>query len=197
MRDQARREAGEDLRMDGPLQPAFLQVIVVIEADAQDLGRHGHRRQEPDGVEVDRGRPREVRADAQQVRVARDQFGQRAREQRVAPREAMPAGARVYRNSGDTTCLEVNDAHGSPAVRATVVAPQISIDGASLLVASRRRHPPDGLPATKGDSGPREAIAGSRAASPIGGMPPRHCSDAHCLVLPAVRSAVRAHEVSA
>jgi hypothetical protein len=78
MSDQTRREAGEDFRIDRLLQPAFLQVIIVVETDAQNFRRYGHRRQQPDSVQVDCRRLPEASADAQQVCALCDQLGQSA-----------------------------------------------------------------------------------------------------------------------
>src|SRR5258707_9219494 len=118
MSDQTRREAGEDFRIGRLLQPAFFQVIIVVETDAQNFRRYGHRRQQPDSVQVDRRRLPEASADAQQVCALCNQLGQSAWKSAVALREAMPARAFIRGNSGDSTCFEMNDAHELPPVRA-------------------------------------------------------------------------------
>jgi hypothetical protein len=53
MSDQTRRKAGEDLRIGRLLQPAFRQVIIVVETDTQNFWRYGDRRQQSDSVQVD------------------------------------------------------------------------------------------------------------------------------------------------
>src|SRR5258705_135374 len=116
MSEQTRREAGEDFRIGRLLQPAFLQVIIVVDTDAQNLRRHGHRRQQPDSVQVDCRRLPEASADAQQVCALCDQLGQSAWKSAVALREAMPARAFIRGNSGDAISFVVIDAHESPAV---------------------------------------------------------------------------------
>jgi len=116
--DQTRREAREDFGIFRLLQPAFLQVIIVVETDAQNLRRYGHRRQQPDSVQVDCRRLPEASADAQQVCTLCDQLGQSAGKSAVALREATPARAFIHGNSGDPTCFEIDDAHELPAVRA-------------------------------------------------------------------------------
>jgi hypothetical protein len=59
----------------------------------------------------------EPSAGAQQVFASCNQLGQSAWESRVALREAMPARTFIRGNSGDSTCLEMNDSHESPTVR--------------------------------------------------------------------------------
>src|SRR5437870_12152328 len=90
MSDQTRREAGEDFRIGRLLQPAFLQVIIVVETDAQNFRRYGHRRQQSDSAQVDCRRLPEASADAQQVCALCDQLGQSAWKSAVPLREAMP-----------------------------------------------------------------------------------------------------------
>src|SRR5580700_11755893 len=111
MSDQTRREAGEDFRILRLLQPALLQVVIVVETDAQNFRRCGHRRQQPDSLQVDSGRLSEASADAQQVRALRDQRGQGAWKSTVWLREAMPAQALIRSNSGDSLCFKIGDAH--------------------------------------------------------------------------------------
>src|SRR6266702_8398133 len=111
MSDQARREAGEDFRIGLLLQPAFLQVIIVVETDAQNFRRYGHRRQQPDGVQVDCRRLPEASADAQQVCTLCDQLGQRAWKSAVPLRETMPARAFLGGNAWDSTFFKMDDAH--------------------------------------------------------------------------------------
>src|SRR5580658_8181458 len=110
MSDQTRREAGEDFRILRLLQPALLQVIIVVEADAQNFRRSGHRRQQPDILQVDCGRLPESSADTQQVCALCDQLGQGAWKSAVWPREAMPARAFIRGNSGDSTCFKIGNA---------------------------------------------------------------------------------------
>src|SRR6202051_2139400 len=118
MSDQTRRKAGEDFRIGRLLQPAFLQVIVVVETDAQNFRRYGHRRQQPDSVQVDCQRLPEASADAQQVCALFDQLGQSTWKSALPLRESMPARAFIRGNSGDSTCFEMDDAHkGAPLDR--------------------------------------------------------------------------------
>src|ERR1700728_4404992 len=117
MSDQTRREAAKNFRIDGLLQSAFRQVIIVIETDAQNFGRYGYRRQQSYSVQVDCGRLSEASAGAQQVCALCDQLGQSAWKSPVALREAMPARTFIRGNTGDSTGLEMNDSHESPAVR--------------------------------------------------------------------------------
>src|SRR6266481_6538424 len=114
MSDQTRREAGEDFRIVGLLQPAFLQVIIVVETNRQNFWRYGHRRQQPDSVQVDCRRLPEASADAQKVCALRDQLGQSAWKSAVPLREAMPARAFIRGNSGGSTCFEIDDTHDLP-----------------------------------------------------------------------------------
>src|SRR5947209_15055611 len=113
MSDQTRGEAGEDFRIVGLLQPAFLQVIIVVETNGQNFWRYGHWRQQPDSVQVDCRRLPETSADAQQVCALCDQLGQSAWESAVPLREAMPAQAFIRGKPGDATCFEMDDAHES------------------------------------------------------------------------------------
>src|SRR3989442_13223545 len=103
MRDQTCRETGEDFRIGRLLQPAFLQVIIVVETDAQNFRRYGHRRQQPDSGQIDCRRLPEASADAQQVCALCDQLGQRAWKSASPLREAMPARAFIRVNSADST----------------------------------------------------------------------------------------------
>src|SRR3989442_7217555 len=103
MSDQTRREADEDVWIGRLLQAAFLQVIIVVETDAQNFRRYGHRRQQPDSVQVDCRRLPEASADAQQVCALCDQLGQRAWKSAVPLRKATPARAFIRRNSRDST----------------------------------------------------------------------------------------------
>src|ERR1700758_1228147 len=103
MRDQTRREAGEDFRIRRLLQPAFLQVIIVVETDAQNFRRYGHRRQQVDSVQVDCRRLPKASADAQQVCALYDQLGQSAWKSVVPLREPVPARAFLRGNSRDST----------------------------------------------------------------------------------------------
>src|SRR5216683_3424446 len=118
MRDQTRREAGEDFRIGWLLQPALLQVIIVVETDAENFRRYGHRRQQPDSVQVDCRRLPKAPADAQQVCALCNQLGQGAWKSAVPLREAMPARAFIRGNSGNSTCFKMDDAHkGDPLAR--------------------------------------------------------------------------------
>src|SRR6267142_2914651 len=114
MSDQTRREAGEDFRIVGLLQPAFLQVIIVVETDGKNFRRYGHRWQQPDSTQVDCRRLPEASADAQQVCALCDQLGQSAWESAVPLREAMPARAFIRGNSGGSTYFEIGDTHELP-----------------------------------------------------------------------------------
>ena len=154
MSDQTRREAGEDFRIGRLLQPAFLQVIIVVETDAQNFGRYGHRRQQSDSVQVDCRRLPEASAGAQQVCALCDQLGQSAWKSPVAMREAMPARTFIRGNSGDSTFLEMSDSHESPAVRGSE---RHGSDEASVLVSLEWWHPPNGLSATSDEPGGRSA----------------------------------------
>src|SRR5882757_5083892 len=116
MSDQTSREAGEDFRIVRLLQPAFLQVIIVVETDAQNFRRYGHRRQQPDSVQVDCRRMPEASADAQQVCALCDQLGQSAWKSAVPLREAMRARAFIRGNSGGSTGFEIDDTHDLPPV---------------------------------------------------------------------------------
>src|SRR6266850_7320183 len=116
MSDQTRRETGEDFRIVRLLQTAFLQVIIVVETNGQNFRRYGHRRQQPDSVQVDYRRLPEASADAQQVCALRDQLGQSAWKSAVPLREAMPAGAFIRGNPGDSTCFKIDDTHNLPPV---------------------------------------------------------------------------------
>src|SRR5271154_3777602 len=111
MSDQTRREASEDFRILRLLQPTLLQVIIVVETDAQNFRRCGHRRQQPTGLQVDYPRLPEGSTDAQQVCALCDQLGQSAWKSAVPLREAMPARAFVRGNSGDSMCFKIDDAH--------------------------------------------------------------------------------------
>src|SRR5882724_6343168 len=111
MSDQTRREAGEDFRIGRLRQPAFRQVIIVVDTDAQNFRRYGHRRQQPDSVQVDCRRLPEASADAQQVCALCDQLGQSAWESAVPLREAMPARAFIRGNSAGSTCFEIDNTH--------------------------------------------------------------------------------------
>src|SRR5580704_2315982 len=111
MSDQTRREAGEDLRILRLLQPALLEVIAVVETDAQNFRRCGHRRQQPDILQIDCRRLPESSADAQQVCALCDQLGQSAWKSAVWLREAVPARAFIRGNSGDSACFKIEDAH--------------------------------------------------------------------------------------
>src|SRR6266478_10227685 len=107
MRDQTRCEAGEDFRIGR-----------LLETDAQNFRRYGHRRQQPDSVQVDCQRLPEASTDAQQVCALCDQLGQSAWKSDVPLREAMPARAFIRGNSGNSTCFKMDDAHnGDPLVR--------------------------------------------------------------------------------
>src|SRR6266436_9322254 len=118
MRDQTRREAGEDFRIGRFLQPAFLQMIIVVETDAQNFRRYGHRRQQPDSVQVDCRRLPEASADAQQVCALCYQLWQSTWKSAVLLREAMQARAFIRGNSVDSTCFKIDDAHkGDPLAR--------------------------------------------------------------------------------
>ena len=96
MSDQTRREAGEDFRILRFLQSAFLQVIIVVETDAQNFRWGGHRRQRPNSVQVDCWRLFEGFADTQQICTLCDQLGQRAWKSAVLLSEAAPARARGF-----------------------------------------------------------------------------------------------------
>src|SRR5216684_2967872 len=113
MSDQTRREASEDFRIGRLLQPAFLQVIIVVETDAQNFRRYGHRRQQPDSVQVDCRRLPEASADAQQVCALCDQLGQGTWKSAVSLCETMPARAFIRGNSGNSTCFKMDDEHKS------------------------------------------------------------------------------------
>src|ERR1700689_663027 len=99
MSDHTRREAGEDFRIVRLLQPALLEVIIVVETDAQNFRRCRHRRQQPDRLQVDYRRLSEASADAQQVCALCDELRQSAWKSTVWPREAMPARAFIRGNS--------------------------------------------------------------------------------------------------
>jgi hypothetical protein len=58
----------------------------------------------------------EASAGAQQVCALCDQLGQSAWKSPVALREAMPARTFIRGNSGNSTCLKMNDSHESPAM---------------------------------------------------------------------------------
>src|SRR5580698_5652417 len=111
MSDQTRREAGEDLRILRLLQPALLQVIIVIETNAQNFRWCGHRRQQVDSLQVDPRRLPEGPADMQQVCALCDQLGQSAWKSTVWLREAVPTRTFVRGNSGDSMCFKIDDAH--------------------------------------------------------------------------------------
>src|SRR6202041_2600296 len=118
MSDHTLREAAEDLRIDRLLQPAFFQVVIVVETDTQNFRRFRYRRQQADSVQVDCRRLSEAFADAQQVCTLCDKLGQRAWKSAFPPSESMPARAFIRANSGDSTCFKMNDAHnGAPLVR--------------------------------------------------------------------------------
>src|ERR1700733_6916330 len=118
MTDQTRRETREDFRIRRLLQPAFLQVIVVVETDAQNLRRYGHRRQQLDVVQVDCRRLPEASADAQQVCTLCDQLGKGTWKLAAPLRESVPARAFIGGDSGDSMCFKMDDAHrGAPLVR--------------------------------------------------------------------------------
>src|SRR6266576_1356320 len=114
MSDQTRREAREDFRIRRLLQPAFLQVIIVVETDAQNFRRYGHRRQQPHSVQVDCRRLPKASADPQQVFASCDQLGQSAWKSAVPLRETMPARAFIRGNSGGSTYFEIDDTHELP-----------------------------------------------------------------------------------
>src|SRR5271155_2736378 len=99
MSDQTRREAREDFRIRRLLQPTFLQVIIVVETDAQNFRRYGYRRQQPNSVQVDWRRLPEAPADLQQVCALCDQFGQSTWKSAVPLRESMPARTFIRGNS--------------------------------------------------------------------------------------------------
>src|ERR1700679_2090905 len=118
MRNQTRREAAEDFGIGWLLQPAFFQVIIVVETDAQNFRRCGHRRQQANSVQVDYWRLPEASTDAQQVCTLCDQLGKRAWKSTLMLREAMPARAFLRSNSEDSVYFKMNDAHESaPLVR--------------------------------------------------------------------------------
>src|ERR1700743_2743005 len=103
MSDQARREAAENFRIDRLLQPAFRQVIVVIETDAQNFRWFGYRRQQSHSGQVDCRRLPEASAGAQQVCALCDQLGQRAWKSALTLRETMPARTFIRGDSGHST----------------------------------------------------------------------------------------------
>src|SRR5580658_2760893 len=111
MSDQTRREASEDFRVLRFLQPTLLQVIIVVETDAQNFRRCGHRRQQPDILQVDCWRLPESSADAQQVCALCDQLGQGAWKSAVWLCEAMPARAFVRGNPWNSLRFKIDDAH--------------------------------------------------------------------------------------
>src|ERR1700677_1162146 len=76
--DQARREARENFGIDRLLKSAFLEVIIVVETDAEDFRRLGHRRQFSNCVQVDCAHGQMISACAQQICTLCDQFGQSA-----------------------------------------------------------------------------------------------------------------------
>jgi hypothetical protein len=118
MRDQTRREAGEDFRISRLLQPAFLQVIIVVEPDARNFRRYGDRRQQPDSLQVDCRRLPEATSYAQQVCALRDQLGKCAWKSAVPLGEAVPPRAFIRGNSWDSTRFKMDDTHkGDPLAR--------------------------------------------------------------------------------
>ena len=91
--DQARREARENFGIDRLFEPAFLEVIIVVEADTDDFRRLGNRRQYSNCVQVDCLHRQEVSTCVQQVCTLCNQFGQSAWEAAFALGNAMPARA--------------------------------------------------------------------------------------------------------
>src|SRR5580692_5572636 len=62
--DQTRREPCKNFGIHRLFKPAFLKVVIVVEADTEDFRWLGHRRQYPDSAQVDCGRAKKVSASA-------------------------------------------------------------------------------------------------------------------------------------
>ena len=75
VRDQAGRKPPENFGVDRLFESAFLNVIIVIETDTEDFRRLRHRRQYPNGVQVDGVHGQKVSACARQICTLRNQFG--------------------------------------------------------------------------------------------------------------------------
>jgi len=110
--EQTRREPPENFGIDRLFESAFLEVIIVVETDTEDFRWLRHRRQYPNGVQVDGVRAQKLSACAQQIRALRNQFGKGARKSAVALVKAIPARAVIGGNSGNATLLEMDHAHG-------------------------------------------------------------------------------------
>ena len=116
MSDQTRREARENFRIDRLFEPAFLEVIIIVEADTDDFRRLGHRRQYSNCAQVDCVHGQKLSACAQQICTLCNQFGQSAWKAAFALSKAMPARAVIRRNAGDTRLLKMDNSHRFPSV---------------------------------------------------------------------------------